>query len=1302
MDMHEEAEQFEGIAIIGMSGRFPGASDIHQFWRNLCDGAESISTFTDDQLLSTGENPALINSSGYVKAGALLQGIDLFDAEFFGFTPREAEATDPQHRIFLECAWEAMENAGYNPDQYRGRIGVFGGASMLCSYRDMVRLSPRLNRMLGDLQTSIGVERDFLTTRVSYKLNLKGPSITVQTACSTSLVAVHLGCQSLLNGESDMVLAGGVCIRIAPTAGYLYQEGSILSPDGHCRAFDAMAQGTVFGSGVGIVVLKRLADALSDGDCIHAVIRGSSINNDGALKVGFTAPSVDGQAAVIAEAQAIAGVTGDEITYVEAHGTGTKLGDPIEVAALTKAFRRTTQNKTFCALGSVKTNIGHLDAAAGVAGLIKVTMALQNRTLPASLNFKQPNPAIDFASSPFYVQEKLSDWRPRNGRRVAGVSSFGIGGTNAHVVVEEATGATRFDPSRPWQLLTLSARSPEALEKGTDRLVECLSGRTLNLADVAFTLQLGRKAFAHRRFVAVDGIEDSIRTLRARDSKRIHTARTFDAEVTVAFMFPAQGAQHVDMGRDLYATEPIFRECVDRCADYLQPSLGTDLRRILYQGDDVAQRDASEQLRQTRFTQPAVFTIDYALAQLWMSWGIMPSAMVGHSLGEYVAATLSGVLELEDALLLVAERARLMQALPPGNMLVVHLSEEQLQPWLSADVSLAALNAPSLSVISGPAEAIDRVAEALQARHVEVQPLRTSHAFHSAMMEPMIAPFVDRVAHVRRSPPRIPFISTLTGTWISAEQAMEPAYWGRQTRRGVRFSAAVQELLKTPARVLLEVGPGNTLSALAKLQLKPGLSAAVVNSLRHAKEERSDQNCVLTALGCLWTAGVVVDWSRLYVKEHRQRVPLPTYPFERKRFWITTSTSTSTSSTGQTSTSGYQSGVIDSVPKADASLYSRPDVATSYAPPITKTEQKLAGLWQRVLGVEVGIHDDFFELGGHSLLAVTLMGEVERIFGSRLPLAALIQAPTVQQFAALLAEKESTPSWSSLVTLNADGRKPPLFLMHSHGGNVLEYQPLARRLGKERPLYALQARGLNGHMIEEPRIEEMASHYLQEIRSVQAHGPYYIGGFCFGGFLALEAAHQLRAQGEAVALVILINTSTRDYANYPAEIPRALQFFYRSVYRCALEWSGVSGKQFREICKYAVGRVRRLREISQARVEMLLDRMLTVLGRPVRRHSMTYQLERLAMAHDRAWAAYDPRSYDGRVILLYAKRQPLGILVQPTLGWAGLLTGDIEVMEVPGFRQNMLDEPNVAVIATVLLDALRACDQVELDCRVPA
>jgi len=870
------------IAIIGMSGRLPGAKDIKAFWQNLQDGVESVSFFRDEELLSSGVDPTLLNNSNYVKANAVLSDVDLFDAEFFGFSPKEAEIIDPQHRLFLEYAWEAIENAGYDCETYEGSIGVYAGAEINAYLLN--NIYPNFG--LSDLQTLLGNDKDYLSSRVSYKLNLKGPSVTVQTACSTSLVAVHMACQSLLNGECDISLAGGVAVRLPQKAGYVYQEDMIYSPDGHCRAFDARSQGTVFGSGVGIVVLKRLADAIADGDHIHAIIKGSAINNDGSLKVGYTAPSRDGQAAAIAEAQVIAGIDPETVSYIEAHGTGTALGDPIEVAALTQVFRASSQKKGFCAIGSVKTNFGHLGAAAGVAGLMKTVLALKHQMIPPSLHFEQPNPKIDFANSPFYVNSKLSQWKTDGTPRRAGVSSFGIGGTNAHVVLEEAPPKGPLEKSRPCHLLILSAKTSSALETATANLAEHLKQHPdLNLADIAYTLQVGRRTFDHRRMVVCQNLNDAVKALESPEPQRAFTHYQQPSHRPIVFMFSGQGAQYANMARELYEIEPTFRKQVDSCSDILNPLLGLDLRHVLYPSKEQEQ-EAASQLKQTAIAQPALFVIEYALAKLWMEWGITPSAMLGHSIGEYVAATIAGVFSLEDALALVTARGQLMQKLSSGTMLAVPLPEKEVQPLLGQTLSLAAINGLSSCVVSGQTEAVEALQNQLASQGVECRLLHTSHAFHSQMMEPILKPFTERVKQVSLKPPQIPYLSNVTGTWITAKQATDPNYWRQHLRQTVRFAEGLQELLKEPAQILLEVGPGKTLSTLARRHPDKQAEQVVLSSVRHPQEPGSDVAFLLNALGQLWLAGVKVDWSGFYTHEQRHRLPLPTYPFERQRYWI--------------------------------------------------------------------------------------------------------------------------------------------------------------------------------------------------------------------------------------------------------------------------------------------------------------------------------------------------------------------------------------------------------------------------------
>lgn len=875
----------EGIAVIGMAGRFPKARDVEEFWRNLADGVEGITFFTDAELRAAGVDEALLNHPNYVKAGSVLEGIELFDAGFFGYQPREAELMDPQQRLFLECAWEALERAGYDAANYTGSVGVYGGAGMNSYLLNNLCSNRQLMETMGEFQTMIGNDKDFLATRVSYKLNLKGPSMTVQTACSTSLVAVHQACQSLLNYQCDVALAGGVSVHTPQGRGYLYQEGMILSPDGHCRAFDAKAQGTVGGTGVGIVVLKRLADALADGDQIDAVIKGSAINNDGSLKVGYTAPGLDGQAEVIAMAQAMAGVTPESIGYIETHGTATPLGDPIEIAALTQVFRAQTERKGFCAIGSLKASIGHADAAAGVAGLMKTVLMLKHRKLAPSLNFEQPSPKIDFANGPFYVNTALCEWNRGETPRRAGVSSFGIGGTNAHVVLEESPPTEPSGSSRPAQLLLLSAKTASALEQATGKLAGHLqAGSDANLPDTAYTLRVGRRAFTHRRMLVTRDTADALKAMEPLDAKRVFTQEQKVENAPVVFLFPGQGAQYVGMGAELYATEPVFKQEFDVCAKILLPLLGLDLREILYSNQAAG---AEEQLNQTFVTQPAIFTIEYALAKLWMSWGVRPAAMIGHSIGEYVAACLAGVFTLVDALALLATRARLMQSLPGGSMLAVRLPAKDLESLLAGKkLSLAAMNAPSLSVVSGPTDAAEAFQKELAAKHVASRFLPTSHAFHSAMMDPILEPYAALVSKTSRGAASIPILSTLTAKWFSNTDGSDATYWTSQLRQPVRFVEALETLLKEPARVLLEVGPGQTLSTIARQHPGRQPEQLALASLHNSPAPNLDMATMLTALGRLWLNGATIDWTAFHAHERRRRVPLPTYPFERKRYWV--------------------------------------------------------------------------------------------------------------------------------------------------------------------------------------------------------------------------------------------------------------------------------------------------------------------------------------------------------------------------------------------------------------------------------
>lgn len=886
--MKEPENIFAGpsIAVVGMAGRFPGARNLTEFWRNLRDGIESISVLGDEQLIAAGVTRAELENPDYIRAAAILDDIDRFDAAFFGLSPRDAAIMDPQHRLFLECAWEAIENAGWSADEFPGRVGVYAGSGMNTYLIHNLLTNPELVASAGlFLLKQTGNDKDVLATRVSYQLNLTGPSLAVQTACSTSLVAIHLACQSLLNHECDMALAGGVTIEIPHGLGYLYREGEILSRDGHCRSFDAASSGTIFGSGLGIVVLRRLEDAVRDGDCIQAVIRGTAINNDGARKVSYLAPSVAGQADAIAEALTVADVEADSISYIETHGTGTTVGDPIEIAALTRAFRASTERNGFCAIGSLKASIGHLDAAAGVAGFIKTVLALEHQQIPSSLNFSQPNPLIDFEHSPFYVNTRLRDWESDDKPRRAGVTSLGIGGTNAHAILEEAPHAIASGPSRPWQVVTLSAKTPTAREAMAQNLADHLEDNSPNLADVAFTTHLGRKGFKHRRAIICNDSKSAADMLRRDDPRRVVSNSVRENERPVIFLCTGQGSQYVSMGRGLYESEPEFRSTIDFCADYLSPSIGVDLRTILFPSE-TGSSGAAELLNQTRLTQPALFIIEYALARLWSSWGIEPKAMIGHSVGELAAACIAGVFSLETGLQIVAERGRLIQSMPGGSMTAVPLPESQVIPLLNGKLSLASVNGDEQCVISGPDHAIGDLEKSLADKGMEYHRLRVSHAFHSSMMDPILHEFAEFVRKFNLAPPRIPYISSSTGNWLSDAEATDADYWARQLRQSVRFADGIAVALKTANAILLEIGPGNTLSALCEQSPEFSASHEVISSIRTRTDGTSDEEFLARALGQLWATGKKIDWKGYHAHEQRRRLPIPTYPFEREHFWI--------------------------------------------------------------------------------------------------------------------------------------------------------------------------------------------------------------------------------------------------------------------------------------------------------------------------------------------------------------------------------------------------------------------------------
>jgi phthiocerol/phenolphthiocerol synthesis type-I polyketide synthase E len=894
-----EYDDLDHVAVIGMAGRFPGSPDIETFWRNLEAGREGIARLSEEELLEAGVSPEQVRRDDFVPAKGVLEGADLFDAGFFGFSPREAEVMDPQHRVFLECAWEALETAGYDPHSYGGRVGVFAGTGV-GSY---MLFNASRNRAAVDstglYQMMLANDKDFLATRVSYKLGLTGPGITVQTACSTSLTAIHLACQSLLNGECEIAIAGGVSVTSPLKDGYRYEKGGILSPDGHCRAFSADAGGTVPGNGVGVVVLRKLADARTDGDLVDAVILATAVNNDGSLKAGYTAPSVEGQAQVVAEAWAVADADPATAGYIETHGTATPLGDPIEVAALTKVFQESTQDRKTCAIGSVKSNVGHLDAAAGVTGFIKTVLALKHGAIPPSIMHTEPNPELDLDSGPFYVNTELRPWPRGPQPRRAGVSSFGIGGTNVHVVLEEAPQPAAPQPAAPqaaaperdaagkaWAL-PLAAKSAKALADGARRLADHLE-RTpdLDLGDVAFTLARRRLTFDHRDAVVCHDTDSAVHALRRLADADRTGQPPVAKQPRVAFLFPGQGAQHVGMAQGLYRAEPVFREEFDRCAELFAAHIGADLRALVHPPSDVPADEAAARLTRTEIAQPALFAVEYALAKLWLSWGVRPDVMAGHSIGEYVAACLAGVFSLPDAVSVVAARGRIVQSMPPGSMLTVFLPEAEVAAWLQDGLCLAAANSTGLSVVSGPADAVQALEARLKAAGIGCRVLHTSHAFHSSDMDGAVGPFVAEVRKVPLHPPVIPFCSDVTGTLITDEQATSPEYWGTHLREPVRFSAALDVLLAEPDLVPIEVGPGSTLGGFARQHAAWRDGRPLIASLPHPKEPGDDHEHQLAGVAAAWRAGVPIDWSGRCAPEAHRLLRLPTYAFQRQRYWL--------------------------------------------------------------------------------------------------------------------------------------------------------------------------------------------------------------------------------------------------------------------------------------------------------------------------------------------------------------------------------------------------------------------------------
>ena len=1010
------------IAVIGMAGRFPGADSVTKFWENLVAGKESIETLSEEALTAAGVSAATLADPTYVRRAPLLDGIDEFDAEYFGMNPYTARMMDPQQRLFLQTAWHALEDSGYDPDSYDGSIGAFASSTASGYLMDNLMSHRDTKTLVGE---GITVEmfnlvllndKDHLASRVSHELNLRGPSMSVQTACSSSLVAVHLACQSLLSGECDLALAGASAIRIPHHVGYTYEPGAMVSQSGHCRPFDAKADGTIFGSGVAAVILKPLQAALDDGDRIHAVIRGSAVNNDGALKMTYAAPTVSGQAEVITEAQAVAEVDSSTIGFVETHGTGTPLGDPIEIEALRQAFGASETDRSGpCVLGSVKSNIGHLDAASGVAGLIKTIMCLKNKAIPPTVHYSAPNPELHLENTGFVIANTLTPWESDTPRR-AGVSSFGVGGTNAHVVVEEAPATTNAAsiPAGP-QVLLLSARTRESLQDARAALAaELARDENLPLHDVAFTLA-HRRTHDVRMAALVADHTDAVTVLGASENDNVWVgeapAGVTPGEAHTAFVFPGQGSQHVGMAQGLYDTEPEFRDVFDRCAAGFDAELGIELGAEVFNGTS---------LESTDLAQPALFSVEYALARLAMSYGVKPAALVGHSIGELVAATVAGVFDLDTAIKIVAMRARLMHAAPPGAMVAVAAGYDDITVHMTDGVDLAAINEFGSCVLAGPEQAIRDVTDRLAAAGIVARRVRTSHGFHSQAMDSVLAPFTEFLSALTLHAPQIPMLSNLTGTWMTDEEATDPGRWARHIRSSVRFADELQTLLEDPRRVLVEVGPGGSLTGSAVRM--PGWSQThrAVRLMRHPVQTRDDRDTFLLALGQLWAAGVDVDWTRLY-GEHPQRVTLPGYAFARQRYWIDPAAGgvrkpagtapAAAEATGPAT--GQSGGSVDARAQMHATLHR---------------------IWSQCLGVEsVAAGDNFFDIGGDSLVAIGVAMTASHE-GVELTPQDLYDNPTLAALTDAIVTRHAAGGLASQDTGDLDPAVPPNILRFLDGG----------------------------------------------------------------------------------------------------------------------------------------------------------------------------------------------------------------------------------------------------------------------------
>lgn len=979
----------DGIAVIGIAGRFPKAENVNQFWENLANGVDCIDTININKDIYE----QILPNKKLVPRGGRISGPDLFDASFFGYNPKEAALIDPQHRIFLECGWEAIEDAGYNVSKIKCSVGVFASCGMNHYLIQNIIANPNANKNYNEIQVVIGNDKDFLATRLSYKLNFKGPSYDIQSACSSSLTAVHVASQNLLLNQCDMAIAGGVFLQIPWWNGYVITDGDIRSPDGVCRPFDKNANGTVFGEGAGVVVLKRLQNAIKDNDNIYAVIKGMAVNNDGSMKAGYTTPSIDGQSNVVIMALDCAGISASEISYVEAHGTGTPIGDPIEIAALNNAYRKYTDKKGYCAIGSVKAAIGHLDAAAGIAGLIKTILVLYKKKIPSAINFEIENPLLKIEDTPFYINKQIIDWDSKSEiKRYAGVSSLGVGGTNAHIILEEAPSLNRCESSKKVHFLPLSSRSEEGLECSEKKIKEHLTiNKNIPVADCAFTMQNGRQIFNCKTFLILDTSGEK-QSLFKSNSELRKLPQTSSAHKLV-FMFPGQGSQYLKMGYELYISEKTFRTTFDYCSGIIKSLTNVNLIEILYDSKDMS--NASEVINQTRITQPLLFSFEYALAKLWQKYGLEPSVMIGHSIGEYVAACLSGVFSLNDALYIVCERGRIIQMQPLGKMLSINMEKEKLEILLESDTEIAVENSYKMCVVSGTNDGVKKIFDKLSNQKIDCRWLNTSHAFHSFMMENALNEFNPVVKKVKFEKPVIPYMSNVSGEYLSEKDIADNSYWGRHLRHRVRFLDGLVRLFKDGYRIFIEVGPGNTLSSFVNTSFlywknqnnQADEDILTVPSVRNSKQVQNDNVYFYNSIGKLWQHDISINFSSFYDSEKRYRVSIPGYTFQRSRFWIEPEIPHE-----------ICIGVKKALNYSETNNFKK-ECKTENTKGINESDTygTVCYVWKDLLGLEdIDPKKNFFESGGDSIWASQLLSRIYDKTGVQLTLETLYSSPDIE------------------------------------------------------------------------------------------------------------------------------------------------------------------------------------------------------------------------------------------------------------------------------------------------------------------